>query len=157
MGGQGMRGMGRRGGGMGGPGGGGNDGSQFLVDGRGGINTTHAGGINYSGKIYKNVELNASYFINNTLNETQQNSNRIFAVNTGSWEYSENQQSQADNLNHRFNARLEYKKDTTFGLTFSPRLSWQLNSQFGNKSGATRIDQIRNNLTMSRPTSGVLS
>lgn len=134
------------GGGMGGRGGGswrGNSGgiNDFLVSQSGGISTTHALGINFSDKWGEKFEVTASYFFNNNNNDAFQFIDRMFVdTRTGSRSYTENSGSNADNVNHRFNARLDYKISDKTSLLIRPSVSYQDNNGFSNTSGINLSD-----------------
>ncbi|MCW3128297.1 MAG: TonB-dependent receptor [Bacteroidetes bacterium] len=119
------------GGGRGGRGGGGNSGASnnFLVGNQGGISTTHALGFNYSdvwGK-KKKVKVTGSYFFNYTDNTTLTSLDRnYFGSNSA---YRENDSSGSVNQNHRINLRIEYAIDSFNSLIFTPKFSYQQNTQ----------------------------
>ncbi len=128
---------GRRGGGgarpRGGGGGNWNQGNNnFLVGQSGGIATTHSAGLNYSDILGKkqNLKIAASYFFNRSDNTSRSEVNRTY-FNSGdsSTVYKELNQSNSVNMNHRANLRLEYTIDSMNTLIFSPRFSYQDNSQ----------------------------
>lgn len=94
------------------------------------ITESRAGGINFRDAIGKKVELATSYFLNYVSTVTEQNSRRQTilppdaatagrAYITDQSSYSRNQ-----NLNHRFNMRLDAKLDSMTSLRFTPSLSW---------------------------------
>jgi outer membrane receptor protein involved in Fe transport len=141
---------GNRGGGMGGGMGGGgmmrmmgmvqgaSDPSNFLVSNSSGINTTHALGLNYSDSLSKSLKIQASYFFNNTANETYKTTNRnTFLNDSTSQQYRETSTSWSNNLNHRLNLRLEYTIDTSNSIIYTPRVSWQGNQGASDLSGLT--------------------
>lgn len=130
-------GMGMRGGGRG-PMGGGGAASNFLVSQQNGISTTHAAGINYAdvwGKL-KKVKVTGSYFFNYTNNVTGSDIERQY-FNTGdtSTYYSENNNADSRNYNHRFNFRMQYDIDSMNSFIFTPRLSVQQNYKTTNTFG----------------------
>ncbi len=119
------------GGGMRGGMGGGNDGSQFLVNSKNGINTTHAVGINYSDKWGKDIEVSGSYFYNYTDNSSISTTFRNYITNSDkTLQYYEDNISTSKNQNHRFNLKLDYKIDSFNSVTFQPKLSYQINDGF---------------------------
>lgn len=124
---------GRGGGSWRGGGGGIND---FLVDQSGGISTTHALGINYSDNWGKKMEVTASYFLNNSINDAFQYVDRLFVDDSDvERTYVENSGSDANNLNHRFNARLDYKISNKTSLLIRPSFSFQNNNGSSNTIG----------------------
>lgn len=119
---------GMMGGGMRGGMGGGNDASQFLVNSKNGINTTHAVGINYSDKWGKDIEVSGSYFYNYTDNSSITNTFRNYITSSDKQlQYLEDNISTSQNQNHRFNFKIDYKIDTFNSITFQPRFSYQIN------------------------------
>ncbi len=124
---------GRGGGGM--PGGGGRGGSggsggsgDFLVRPQGGIATTHALGLNYSDKWGQKVDVSASYFFNKSKNVSESDTYRQFLNNGEPTQfYTEDNLSNTENLNHRLNARIEFKLDSFNSLLLRPRLTLQQN------------------------------
>ncbi len=147
MGAMGVGGRGGRGGGMGGGmfggagGMGGFNPGQFFVNSQGGINTTNAVGLNYSDKWgkTKNVEVSASYFLNKTANDNSSSTSRYYITgpsSMGGLQYLENDSSLTDNLNHRFNMRVDWKLDSLNRVIIQPRLTIQENNKnnplFGN-------------------------
>lgn len=131
------------GGGRGGmPGGGGRGGGgqagDFLVRSSGGITKTHAFGLNYSDKWGKKVDVSGSYFFNKGITNTEKITNRQFLneENIADEIYDESSLSRSDNLNHRFNFRMEFKLDSMNSIMLRPRLTIQQNdgnsSTFGN-------------------------
>ncbi|MCW3104417.1 MAG: hypothetical protein JWO09_2857 [Bacteroidetes bacterium] len=129
-------------GGMGGnPGGGGNwgggnSGSNFLVNAKNGISTTHAIGLNYSDKWNKKTEVSASYFLNYADNTAEQFINRQYLpVSDSGLVYKENSINNSVNINHRFNMKLEWKKDTSNSITYTPKFSLQQNTGKSNLYG----------------------
>jgi hypothetical protein len=152
-------------GGMGGPGGGGpgswaggNNSSNFLVNARNGISTTHAIGLNYSDKWNKKTEISASYFLNYADNTAEQFTNRQFLpASDSSLLYKENSLNNSKNTNHRFNAKLEWKKDTNNTITFKPRLSLQQNTGRSNLAGINTISDDTVNTTSNLFSSEVLT
>ncbi len=147
---------GSSGGGMGGMGGGGgrggmmrmmgmvpgaNDPSNFMVSQSNGINTTHSFGINYTDSLSKRLKLQASYFFNNTFNETDKQTARNFFLNDStSQRYEESNSSWSNNLNHRLNLRFEYTIDSLNSIIYTPRISWQGNQNAARLDGNTQIN-----------------
>lgn len=149
---------GGRGGGGGGRGGdgnfGGGGGSDFRVPQMGGINRTHAAGINYSDKWGQKVTITGSYFINQSNNKSAQSLYRQYIddLSDTSEVYVENQTANSQNTNHRFNMRLEYAIDSANTIFFRPRLSLQTNdgtsdSEASTLSGTRLDNQTTNNFT----------
>jgi hypothetical protein len=139
------------GGGRGGRGGGGGRGGaggagasaggsagDFLVGQQGGISITQAFGINYSFQPdNKKLEIQASYFYNESDNNSDQSVFKQFTLpqNEGQT-YEENNLAPSTNINHRFSARIDYKFNDKNSLTIRPQLTLQQNS------GASFLDGI---------------
>jgi hypothetical protein len=146
-----MMGGGRPGGGLGGgPSGGGL--GDFLVRPQGGIAATTAVGINYSDKWGKNTEVTAGYFFNTSNTVALSNTFRQFLNSQGETAelYREDTDSRTDNLNHRFNARLEVKLDSMNSLVFRPRFTAQLNDGTSASLAQTSFKQVLIGLTDNR-------
>ncbi|HEY6504716.1 MAG TPA: outer membrane beta-barrel protein [Chitinophagaceae bacterium] len=117
---------GNRGGGSNRSGGGGFGGSEnFSVGQQSGISTTNAVGINFSDKWGKQIDVQGSYFFNNS-NNVNDNSSRTGTIGE---DYFTNQssRSKSNNYNHRINLRLEYKIDSNNSIIISPSLNFQDN------------------------------
>ncbi len=147
-GGRGGRGGGRGPGGPGGFGGGGA--SDFQVAQSNGIARTHAFGLNYANQWGKNLKVSGSYFFNASNNLSNQFLIRNFTTTRDSGQvYSERNLANADNINHRVNARIEWEIDSANSLIFTPRLSLQQNQGTSNFLGRTFIlsQEANSNLT----------
>ena len=86
-----------------------------------------AGGLNYRDKLSRRAEIAASYFVNQGITITDQQSRRTSILpgrllTTDQHTYSQNRQ-----LTHRFNARLDWQLDSMTSLRITPSLSWQTN------------------------------
>lgn len=119
------------GGGRGGRGGGKSGGSSLISGGSGGLTNTNAGGLNYTDKWGKNIDITGGYFFNmtdNTLNKSNVGTyfkpDPLGRIQT----YDELDHSNSTNINHRFNLKLDYKIDYNNSLTFMPSLSFQKNT-----------------------------
>lgn len=133
----------QQGGMMRGPGGyrGGNN--NFTVNQQGGINTTHAFGLNYSLFGGRKFKLTASYFFNNSKNETSSFLNRTYFLSSLSNQYySQGDTGNTRNTNHRLNARLEYNIDSNSSVIFTPNLSFQSNKSNTLFLGLTRPEEL---------------
>lgn len=143
-GGGGMGGGGRRGGGgMGGrPGQQPSDASNFLVDQRGGVNTTHAAGINFVDE-WKKVEFMGSYFFNYSQNDAQSDLFRQYVNNESSkLTYKEQNGSSNRNINHRATFKIDWKIDSMNKLTFQPRFSVQENKSSSSVLGFNNLQTV---------------
>ncbi len=102
--------------------------------------TTHAYGINYSDSWGKKINVTASYFFNKTGNATGGITKRFYYLPDGTNQnFNQNNSSQSDNLNHRFNGRLEYNIDTSNSILITPQLSYQKNNSTSYTDGSTTL------------------
>ncbi len=137
-------GRGGPGGGGGGPGGGNSSAGNFLVNQRGGINTTHVAGINYTDKLGANTNLTASYFFNYADNVARTTLARQFVLpsltgtDSPAPRYDETATRLSQNQNHRVALRLEHKFDSANTLLWTPRASVQINQSTNDLLGQTR-------------------
>jgi len=136
----------RGGGGFGGFGGGTGN---FLVGQQNGINRTNAIGINFSDVWSKKLTATGSYLFNNTRNTTNQltntdNFNKEYITNT-----TDTTRSVSNNMNHRFNMRLEYRIDSMSQLIITPSVNIQNNTS-DRSTGTTTF--FNPNSTRSRAT-----
>ena len=123
-GGRGGRGGGARGAGPRGGGGDGVDPRSYLVGERGGLNTTHALGVNYTDRLGDRVRLNGSYFFNHTGNDTESSLDRTyFLSDDANRRYAESVAAEGENQSHRLNLRLEATLSDATELTVTPRLN----------------------------------
>jgi hypothetical protein len=124
---------GNRGGGggpRGGGGGGGNfgGGESFSIGQQSGISKTNAIGINFSDKWGKKLDVQGSYFFNNSTNDNEKLS-KIQNIFNGETQYTDQTSlSQSKNNNHRVNMRLEYKIDSANSIIINPSLNFQDNT-----------------------------
>ena len=120
-----------------------NDPSNFMVGQQSGINNTNSFGINYQDSIGKKIKIGGSYFFNNSANETDKNIDRNqFLNDTTTQNYLEENNSWANNLNHRLNLRVEVSFDTSNSIIYTPRINWQ-----GNLTGALLNGETFRNVT----------
>jgi hypothetical protein len=141
-GGQGGPGRGGPGGGRGGPMGGGGS-NNFLVGQQNGINTTNSFGFNYSTFGGTKLKLTASYFYNNSINNTASFLNRTYFLSGGANQlYSQGDTGKAKNFNHRLNARLEYMFDSSNSLIYTPSISFQKNNNNSTFLGMTNSQEF---------------
>ncbi|MDV7390344.1 hypothetical protein RZS08_03280, partial [Arthrospira platensis SPKY1] len=81
--------------------------------------------------------IQGSYFFNQTSTENEGEVNRTFFVqNLNGQVYKEQNQSKTDNLNHRFNLRLQYDIDTNNKIIYTPRLTIQQTNSLNLASGS---------------------
>ena len=137
-------------GGRGGRGGSGT--SAFQVGQQGGINTTHSAGTNYVdiwGKKQK-VKVSASYFFNQQGNTTITSLTRqYYYSHEASSLYNENDSTRSVNRNHRINLRIEYSVDSNNTLVFTPKFSYQQNTQYYDLAGQTLLESREQSHTAS--------
>ncbi len=103
--------------------------NNFMIGQQPGISQTQALGLNYSDTWGKKINVTGSYFVNHASNSNDQEIvQNYFTTETGKPYYSEQNNSSADNLNHRLNMRLTYTIDSSNSILFIPRLSFQKNN-----------------------------
>ncbi|MDP4273103.1 MAG: TonB-dependent receptor [Bacteroidota bacterium] len=110
-----------------------------AMGGGGGITKTNSLGLNYNGTWGKILQLNGSYFYNNSQNQTSQivNGHYLYSSNPDSNQYFNSQSTTGNrNFNHRLNFKLEYTPDTFNTLIITPQLSFQTNHNNRNSSTA---------------------
>ena len=134
--------------------GGGGDVGDFLVGQQNGITTTHAFGLNYTDNWNDKVELSGSYFFNMSDNDAEQTLNRSYVLPGSQGQtYQEKEESNSQNINHRFNLRLDYQIDSNNSLLIRPTLSMQQNQgssrTFGQTSTPRSLLNQTNNLFQS--------
>ncbi len=122
-----------------GPGGFGGGGiSNFLVNQSAGLVTTKAFGMNYSNRWGDKVDLTGSYFFNYSNNNAGSITNRnYFLTSPQEQVYNENNSTNSQNINHRFNMRLNYQIDDQNSILFTPSLTAQINNGLSNVVGGT--------------------
>ncbi len=153
-GGMGGGGMGRMGMGMGGMGGGrgGPFNSQiqdFLVGNKRGIVNTQAIGLNFSDNLGKNIELSGNYFFNRSINDVIQTTQRNYVIaRDSSQTYSETNSARTENLNHRFNLRMDIKLDSNNSILYTPRFTIQDVKTSSNVFGQNEIRELPLNSTL---------
>lgn len=129
---------GRGGGGRGGGGGfNSNNASNFTVNQQNGISKTNAIGINYTDKWNPKLDVQASYFFNNSnnVNERELHSQTLIGARTQFAD--QNSVSNSNNNNHRFNLRLEYKLDSSNSIIINPSLNFQNNHTISSATSQT--------------------
>jgi len=111
----------------------------FFVDSKNGISTTHALGVNYTDTWGSAVDATASYFFNWSDNEASTNSNRSYVIPAGQ-QYNESANSSAKNVNHRLNAKIEARIDSSNSIVWRPRGTLQINDGNSATVGTNSID-----------------
>ena len=110
----------------------------FTVDQSGGISTTNAIGLNFGDMWGKTTTVTASYFFNNSENDNRSGaSTRIFEQEQN---ILRNSVSNSINNNHRFNARIEFKKDTNNPIFIIPSISFQN----GMNNSGSKLNSFKN-------------
>jgi hypothetical protein len=131
--------------GSGGRGGGGQrTGSSALQVGQqNGISATNAFGINYSDMWGKKLEVQGSYFFNNSnVNNDQLSSTQYFLSDSTNQFVNQHTTSRTKNFNHRLNLRFDYTFDSANILTLTPVLSFQKNNSNTGITGNTFSDAM---------------
>lgn len=123
------------------------DRGDFIIGQKSGYNTTHSLGINYTDVWKSKVNVNSSYFLNLSSNDTRQFIDRQYFLDESvSQFYTDSILSDSRNQNHRFNARIEYKINDNNTLLITPRFNIQ-DTKSNNSSIASNIlglDQLLN-------------
>jgi hypothetical protein len=131
----------------------------------GGIASSLASGINYRDNWGNKIEVTGSYFFNRTNTENIQSIYRTtFFPNDSTTNTNEQSQDNNDNLNHKFNLRLEYRIDSLNSILYTPSvtiqhseaenadttfiLSQTPNAKYLALTGKTAYENERNGLTI---------
>lgn len=145
----GMRGGGKPPGGGGGPPGRKQSGasvSDFLVSQQGGITSSNAFGINFSDKWGEKIDVNLSYFFNQSNNNTNQSLSQQYFDTEGLSElYLEETTSESTNMNHRFSGIFDYKINKKNSVIWRSSLSWQGNEGVETTVAETLLDSLSYN------------
>ena len=100
----------------------------FMVKPLAGISTVQAVGVNYSDDWGSKAKITASYFFNRTDNHNlSQTEKQSFTSTDKLVLYDDENTSQALNLNHRFNSRIDYKMNPSHSLMMRTSFSFQDN------------------------------
>jgi len=122
---------------------GGSDMSNFFTSQQSGVNDVNAIGLNYSDYWGKKVSVSGSYFFNYNINNLESNLLRkYFLTGNENQIYTELTSSKTDNINHRFNFRLQYDIDSASTLVLTPRLTYQDNSKTKLFSSQTNFQEL---------------
>jgi hypothetical protein len=106
----------------------GGDVSDFLVNTQNGIATTHAFGLNYIDNWGSTVDVAGSYFFNYSDNDAGTSLYRDYVLPEAAGQaYSEDENANTRNMNHRLNMRLDWSIDSVNSILLRPRLSLQQN------------------------------
>jgi len=117
---------------------------EFMIAQQNGIATTHALGLNYSDKWGTKIEVSSSYFLNANKIDALSNLTRQFvdSRNEVNPVYKETSNSETNGLNHRFQARIDYKFSDKTSLLVQPRFTLQGNDGFSNTQGQNLLGSI---------------
>ena len=130
------------GGGGGGSFGGGGFGD-FFTGQQNGINKTHSLALNYTNRFSQKLNVNGSYFFNQSNNNSTSAFDRnYFGELLSGQMYQENSISDMKNGNHRFNGRVTWTLDERNSFIISPRLSTQNNNSQYENDGTTTMDLL---------------
>ncbi|GAB4040782.1 outer membrane beta-barrel protein [Spirosoma gilvum] len=106
---------------VGGPGGSPSGGPQTPTN----VVEIRAGGLNYRDKWGQRAEIATSYFLNQAITTTDQQSRRTSVLPENSLITDQSNYSQNRQLTHRFNARLDWQLDSLTSLRLTSSLPWQ--------------------------------
>lgn len=100
----------------------------FLVGQQDGVTVTRSIGSNYSGTWLRRLDVNQSYFFNDTDNQDTQSLSRQYLVPQDSVAlYGQSSTSENANRNHRYEARIQWTADSSNSIIDLPRLYFQSN------------------------------
>jgi hypothetical protein len=125
---------------------GGSGNNNFLIGQQNGISTTHALGLNYSNDFGDKMQLAGSYFFNYADNERRTSLERLFITpnqRDSGLLYTERNEANSSNFNHRFNIRFEYNIDSANSLVITPVLSQQRNESRSLMAGNSSKEEIQ--------------
>ncbi len=102
--------------------------ANFMVDQTGGVTRTFAGGVNYANK-WKNIDLTASYFFNQSRNfQLNQLDRQYISSFSSGLNYLQDDTTRTNNINHRASMRVEITLDSANSILLQPRFSFQINN-----------------------------
>jgi Outer membrane protein beta-barrel family/Carboxypeptidase regulatory-like domain len=123
---------GNRGGGGGARGGGAGAGgantNNFSVGQQNGISKTNAIGINYADKWGPKLDMQASYFFNNSNNNYENDLHSQTLIGSQTQFTDQNSLTVSKNYNNRFTMRVDYKIDSFNSILITPNLNFQNNN-----------------------------
>lgn len=127
----------------GGGGRGGSSSQNFLIGQLPGVTNTHSAGFNFTDKWFKKVDVTASYFFNRSQNDNDgTNFRTYFDESRGVRTYEELYDKRTNNLNHRFNLRLDWKINDKNSIRFTPSVSLQDNENSSYTDASTLYDGV---------------
>lgn len=89
------------------------------------ITETKAIGANYRDKLGQKAEVSASYFVNQAITTTDQQSHRQSILPEQSFSTDQHSYSQNRQTTQRLNGRLDWQLDSLTSLRLTPNISWQ--------------------------------
>ncbi len=124
----------------------GGDVNDFLIGEQDGLTSTNAFGINYSDKFGEKINLTASYFFNHGKNKSETIlRQQFFSIFNNGQNYYETEETESENINHRFNIKLEYNLNDNNSILTTSRLKLQFNDGYSNLFGKTTlVDSVLN-------------
>lgn len=120
--------------------------SNFFSGSQSGLTNTNAFGLNYIDSWGK-FKISGNYFFNQTNNSNNSSVFREY-FNENKQQYQQYSSSKNQNINHKFNLKLEYTIDSMNKITLSPRLILQNNDSKSSLQG-TNISPLSNQLLSS--------
>ena len=115
--------------------------SNFMVGSLGGVTSANGLGLNYVDQWGEKWKVTGSYFFNQSDNLTEQQTDReYFESVLPGMTYSEYQEKQMENWNHRFNLKLDYQISNRTSLQLRPSLSFQNNDSYGLLQGSNLLN-----------------
>lgn len=121
--------------------GGGGNASNFMVGSLGGVTSANGLGLNYVDQWGEKLKVTGSYFFNQSDNLTRQQTEReYFESVLPGMTYSEFQENNMENWNHRFNMKLDYQLSDRSSLQIRPTLSFQNNNSLGLLQGQNLLE-----------------
>ena len=102
-----------------------------------GITRTNMFGANYSDQFFKKLDINASYYLNDTRNENANRSRVVNLLPDGDFITESESNRTSDNLNHNANFNHEYKINPTTRIFVEPKISSSKNIIDSNSSSVS--------------------
>lgn len=115
--------------------------ANFMVGSLDGVTSANGLGLNYVDQWGEKWKVTGSYFFNQSDNLTRQQTDReYFESVLPGMTYSEFQENQLKNWNHRFNLKLDYQISDRTSLQIRPSLSFQNNDSYSLLQGKNLLD-----------------
>ncbi|MDN3708292.1 outer membrane beta-barrel protein [Myroides ceti] len=119
---------------------GGRSGGGFGFGNNTGITRTNMIGVNYSDQFFKDLEVNGSYYLNDTRNENNNRSRQVNLLPDGNF-ITESESSRInDNTNHNANFSFEYKLNPKTKIFVRPTIQ-QSSNRYDTKASAVSMDE----------------